>query len=290
MNILVSGGTGFIGEKLVQLLISKGHVVRVLQRKSKDLPFYWNLDKKEIDEKSFEDLDAIIHLAGAPISKPWTKKYKKELYESRIFTANFLYESCKKFSSFPKVFISASGVAFYGNDLTNKLLTEEDDFGIDFLSQLTVDWEKSANQFLDFGTRVSVLRTPIVLAEKGGILDVLKPIFKLGLGANIGNGKNYMSWIHLDDLISMYDFVLNNPVRGPVNAVADEVVNQNEFNKSLAKSLNKPFFVPNIPASIIKFVLGERSILVLCNGRISNEKIKKYGFTFRYNSLTDALK
>lgn len=290
MKVLVSGGTGFIGKALVKKLRNLDHEVRVLQRESDAYQYYWNVKENYIDPEAFHEIDAIIHLAGAPISEPWTNYYKKVLHDSRIKTANLLFDKAKEFGVNLKVFVSASGVSIYGNSDSDKRLREDDDFGTDFLSRLTVDWEAAADQFSELNVRVVKLRTPVVLDKKGGAFEKMKIPFKFGLGMNIGKGNNYLPWIHLEDLLNIYVTALENETyQGAINAVADEQVMQNEMNMLIAKALNKPYFLPNVPSIIVKKVLGERSDLILNSVMLSNMKLKTLGYQFQYSRLKDAL-
>ena len=291
MNILLTGGSGLIGSALVKKLIDNGHQVRILTReKEVQHPFYnWNIDK--IDEKVFENLDGIIHLAGASISKRWTKSYKKEILNSRVDTANLLYKYVEKLKPKLKFFISASGTAYYGQITSDKIFTENDAPHNDFLGSICVDWENAAYQFQDFDARVVCLRTSLVLAKQGEGFKLLKKPIQMGVGANLGNGKQWLPWIHLDDLVQMYvDAVENSTINGSYNASSPEMINHTTFNHILAKNMNKPFFMPNIPSFMMRLVLGEMSDLVLKGSRIDPAKIEKEGFRFKYPTLEKALK
>ena len=291
MNILLTGGSGLIGSALVKKLIDNGHQVRILTReKEVQHPFYnWNIDK--IDEKVFENLDGIIHLAGASISKRWTKSYKKEILNSRVDTANLLYKYVEKLKPKLKFFISASGTAYYGQITSDKIFTENDAPQNDFLGSICVDWENAAYQFQDFDARVVCLRTSLVLAKQGEGFKLLKKPIQMGVGANLGNGKQWLPWIHLDDLVQMYvDAVENSTINGSYNASSPEMINHTTFNHILAKKLKKPFFMPNIPSFMMRLVLGEMSDLVLKGSRIDPAKIEKEGFRFKYPTLEKALK
>ncbi|MDK7374605.1 TIGR01777 family oxidoreductase [Weeksella virosa] len=291
MKILVSGGTGFIGKALVEYLRLKAHEVRVLQRSYPKEDFYWDVEKNIFDEKAMHQIDGIIHLAGAPIAEPWTGYYQKVLYESRIDTANFLLEKAKDFCPDLSLFISASAIGFYGNEATDKTLTEESEAGEGFLSKLCVAWEAAADQFHEIGARVVKVRTPAVLSKDGGLIRVLNKVFRLGLGTNLGDGNNYMPWIHLQDLLRVYEFALiNSSLDGAVNAVADEQITQNEFNLVLSREIKAPYFLPNIPEFVVKRILGERSALVLDGCLLSNMKLKNLGFRMQYPRIEEAMR
>lgn len=290
MNILLTGGSGLIGSELTKILIDHGHQVRILTReKEVEHPFYhWN--KNKIDEKVFENLDGIIHLAGSLIAKRWTGSYKREIFSSRVDTANLLFEYVKKLKVDLKFFISASGTAYYGQITSNTIFKETDVANTDFLGKICVAWENAAYQFKEIGTRVVCLRTSLVLSKKGEGFKLLKKPIQLGIGANLGDGKQWMPWIHIDDLLQIYvNAVENIEMKGSYNASAPESVNHSTFNHTLAKKLNKPLFLPNIPAFVMKMALGEMSDLVLKGSRIDVEKLQQTGFEFQYPTLEKAL-
>ncbi|MGV0979586.1 TIGR01777 family oxidoreductase [Empedobacter falsenii] len=290
MNILLTGGSGLIGSELTKILIENGHQVRILTREKQiEHPFY-HWDKDTIDEKVFENLDGIIHLAGSLIAKRWTNSYKKEIFSSRVDTANLLFEYVKKLNINLKFFISASGTAYYGQITSNKIFKEFDEPNIDFLGKVCVAWENAAYQFEKIGARVVCLRTSLVLSKNGEGFKLLKKPIQLGVGANLGDGKQWMPWIHITDLIQMYaEAVDNDKIKGSYNASSPQYINHSEFNHTLARKMNKPFFIPNIPAFVMKLALGEMSSLVLNGSRIDATKIQETGFEFQYSTLEKAL-
>lgn len=290
-TVLISGATGLVGKKLTQELKSKGHTVRVLSRNKDKDNFYWNPQENFIDPKAFENLDAIIHLAGASISKKWTKDYKKELYDSRIKTAELLFEYSKKHSPNLKTFITSSGTNYYGTFTSDKIFTENDPNGNDFLGKLCLDWEAAAFKFEELKMRVIAIRTAAVLSEKGGMLEKLIPIAKNNLGSPLGSGKQIVPWIHIDDLVGIYIHTLDNEnLKGVFNAVAPEIVNNKLFTQSIAKSINKSMYLPNVPAFILKLILGEMSSIALEGSAVSAEKIQNAGFKFKFPEVKSALK
>ncbi|WP_313360696.1 TIGR01777 family oxidoreductase [Empedobacter sp.] len=290
MNILLTGGSGLIGSELTKILIKNGHQVRILTREKEiEHPIY-HWEKDTIDEKVFENLDGIIHLAGSLIAKRWTNSYKKEIFSSRVDTANLLFEYVKKLNIDLKFFISASGTAYYGQITSNKIFKESDEPNIDFLGKVCVAWENAAYQFEKIGARVVCLRTSFVLSKNGEGFKLLKKPIQLGVGANLGNGKQWMPWIHITDLIQMYaEAVDNDKIKGSYNASSPQYINHSEFNHTLARKMNKPFFIPNIPAFVMKLALGEMSSLVLNGSRIDATKIQETGFKFQYPTLEKAL-
>ena len=294
MTILITGGTGLVGQLLVEKLRERKHEVRILTRKKSDdlNEFYWNIAGKEIDDKAFQKLDAIIHLAGATISERWSDAYKKEMYSSRVDTANLLLERCKKNNVHLKSFISASGINYYGTFTSDQILKESD--GVvqkDFLAELCVSWENAANKFSTVADRVVCLRTAMVLAKDGGAFPLLKKLINLNMGSGVGSGNQWMNWIHVDDLVNMYVFAIENQnINGIYNAVADDIPTNKTFMKDLATASDK-FFLPfNVPKFVLKSVLGEMSSIILEGTRANNKKIKSLGFDFKYNQVKEAFK
>lgn len=292
MNILITGGTGLVGKALTEKLREKGHTVRVLSRKPKSDEIYWNVKEQKIDDAAFENLNCIIHLAGASISERWTESYKKEMFASRVDAAKLLKDYCLKNKVHLDSFISASGINFYGTFTSDEILDEK--LGVkkaDFLAKLCVDWENAADDFADISDRVVCLRTAMVLAKDGGAFPLLEKTVALNIGSAVGSGKQWMNWIHLDDLVNMYVFAVDNAeMNGKFNAVADEVPTNKEFMKNLAKSKEKFFMPVNVPGFVLQTALGEMSSIVLEGTRASNEKIKSLGFDFTYSSLNEAFK
>ena len=294
MKILVTGGTGLVGEALVDKLRARNHEVRVLTRQNNDDPreYFWNIGEKKIDEKAFDDINCIIHLAGSTVSERWTESYKKELYSSRIDAANLLLDYCKKKNIHLDSFISASGINYYGTFTSDQILTENDSVIEDsFLAELTVQWEKAAYKFSDQADRVVCLRTAMVLAKTGGAFPLLKKLVDLNIGSGVGTGKQWMNWIHLDDLVNMYIMAVeNSAMRGNYNAVTDEIPTNKTFMKGLAEASGKFFLPINVPKFIMNSVLGEMSSIILEGTRASNKKIKSLGFDFKYNNLKEVFK
>lgn len=286
-TILITGGTGLVGTRLTKLLVKKNHEVRILSRNpSKKNEYKWDISKDFIDEKALENLDFIIHLAGAGIAdKRWTDNRKKVIVDSRVETANLIFNKIKEQKIALKGFISASGSNFYGTKTTDKIYEETDNAGNDFLGEVCVKWEAAAQQFSTLHIPVTILRTGIVLAKKGGALEKMKtPIV-----SPLGSGNQYMSWIHIDDLCEMYSYSIENNLTEIYNAVAPEHHTSKTFSKALAKSINRPFLPFGVPAFILKLVFGEMAIILLKGSRISSKKIEKNGFSFRFSTLNKAL-
>ncbi|MBD8018389.1 TIGR01777 family oxidoreductase [Kaistella pullorum] len=294
MNILITGGSGLIGQSLTNALRGRNHNVRILSRQESSKPdvFQWNPAENHIDERAFENLDSIIHLAGASISKPWSAKYRKELYESRISTAALLKKYCERLNVRLTSFISASGVNYYGTFTSDRILTEDD--GVikkDFLAKLCEDWEAAAYEFADISDRVVCVRTAMVLAKNAGAFQLLKKSVDYYAGAATGSGQQWMNWIHLEDLVNLYVFAVENKVvSGNFNAVADDTVRAKDFTKSLAGAAKKPFLPFNVPSWTLKLALGEMSSIILEGSRVSNKKIKSLGFDFKFSTVDKAFK
>lgn len=293
-SILVTGGTGLIGKHLCDFLLKRGHKVFILSRNSSNKPniFKWDIENNYIDENAIKNTDYIIHLAGLGIAdKRWTAKRKKLLIDSRVSSANLLYTKVKALNPNLKGFIAASGIGFYGAISTNKIFTENDSAGNDFLSTICIHWENASLQFNTLNIRTVILRTGVVLTKKGGALEkIVKPI-KFGYGAALGTGKQYMPWIHIEDLCEMYLQAIENPdLTGIYNAVAPEHCTNKILTKEIAEVLNKPLFLPNIPALILKIILGKLSNILLEGSRVSSNKIVETGFEFKFSTLKNALK
>lgn len=289
-SVLISGATGLIGQNLVQKLKSKSWEVRTLSRKQSESHFYWNPENAEIDEKAFENLDAIIHLAGAPISKRWTNSYKKELYKSRIDSAELLFETARKLNAPIKTFITASGVNYYGTQTSDIVYEETHSFTDDFLGRICFDLEQTAQKFETLGTRVCAVRTAAVLSPDGGMLKELIPLANKFLLSPLGSGKQIIPWIHIDDMVNLYVYLLENKsLSGAFNATASQIINNRDFTYQLAKHLNKKVILPAVPGFILKTVLGEMSSILLEGTAVSNSKIKNSGFEFQFEELKPAL-
>lgn len=291
MNILLTGGTGLIGNALTRHLIDKGYKVRILTRELDVEPPFYTWNSTQIDDNVFDDLDGIIHLAGAPLMSKWTTKYKQQIITSRVDTANLLFKHIKSKNIQLKFFISAAGSSIYGQKTTELIFKEEDKTGHDFLAEVCDKWEAAANQFKALGTKVVCIRTPLVLAEEAESFQLMKFPTAMGLGACLGNGKQWTTWIHLKDLCRIYtEAIENSNITGPINAVATEQVTHQEFMRSLAQALNKPLWLPNIPSFLVKIGMGEKADLILEGSRLSNQKILNQGFKFEYDSLADVWK
>jgi len=294
--ILISGGSGLVGKALCKRLLSDGHEVRILSRNpqanSRLKSFYWNVEKNEIDEKAFDGVEHIVHLAGSGIAdKRWTDARKKDIIDSRVESIKLITDVVKKKKILLKSFVGASAIGIYGMVTSNKLFTETDKGKNDFLTETCIKWE-NAYQGIDSTSQKScVIRIGVVLSANGGALKKLFPLFTLGLGSGVGSGKQHMPWIHIDDLVSVfYEGLFNPNFTGIYNAVSSEETTNQVFSKQLAISLSKPFFVPNVPAFMLKLLFGKMANVLLEGSRVSNQKLINTGFRFQFPTLNEAFK
>jgi uncharacterized protein (TIGR01777 family) len=296
MKILITGATGLIGQELVDLLLKNNHTVHYLSTSTSKIVnkanykgFYWNPQEGKIDDTCIDGVDTIVHLAGASISKRWTKSYKQELIESRVLSANLLFNLLKKAPNQVKHFISASGTAIYPDSYSKIYDEQSSEIDNSFLGNVVVKWEESANQFELFHIKVAKVRTGVVFSEKGGaLLEMIKPI-KMFVGSGFGSGKQMQSWIHLADIANLYYFVIQNQTQGVINAVAPDPITNQNLTKAIAKHLKRPLFLPNIPQFVMKLILGEMSILLFNNKNIIPKRATELGFKFKFPTVEKAL-
>lgn len=296
MKVLLTGATGLIGTELSALLLQNGisvHYLTTAKKKIKNEPnyvgFYWNPSLGIIDENALMGVDSIIHLAGATISKRWTKSYKQEIIESRLVATNTLFTALKNNPNQVKQLISASGTAIYPNNSSQIFDENTTQMEDSFLGNVVYKWEESVDKFKLLNITVCKLRTGIVFSNKGGaLMEMVKPI-KLGVGASFGSGKQIQSWIHIDDISALYLYALENCWEGVFNAVSPNPISNNDLTKALAFQLKKPLLLPNIPQFVMKFILGEMHVLLFENRTISSKKADKAGFVYKFPTVTSAL-
>lgn len=293
-KVLITGGSGLVGSHLIPLLRSEGYHVVLLSRKEREedgiTTAKWDIKEGYVEEKAIEDLYAIIHLAGAGIAdERWTDERKKIIIDSRVKSAELLHQKLETQAKKPEVFISASGINYYGSKTTEQVFTETDPPSADFIGRCCVEWEAAADLFSS-ECRVVKLRTGVVLSGDGGALEKIAKPVKLGVGAPLGSGKQYMPYIHISDLCKMYLHALENTsVSGAYNAVNGDHQTNASLTKSIAKMLKKPLWLPNVPGFAMKLVFGELASILLGGSRASAEKIKETGFEFKYADLKSAL-
>lgn len=299
-TVIITGGTGLIGSRLCQLLHENGYKTVVLTRKKtqdlvaneSSLVSFWNPEKGIIDESLIGMADYIIHLAGANIGESrWSSERKQLIQNSRTEPAKFIFETIKKRGNKIKAFITSSAIGYYGSITSEKIFNETDQPALDFLGETCKKWEEAADEFENSGIRTVKIRTGLVLSKNQGALSKMKIPAKFGISASFGNGKQYLPWIHIDDLCSIYlQAIQNTNMKGPYNAVAPEHVTNNEFNESLIGFYRKNHIKASIPAQILRIFLGEMSDILLEGSRISSDKISSTGYKFRYPELNSALK
>lgn len=293
MRILISGASGLIGNALRAKLRQQGEETFALVRPSPQPgEVQWN-PGSPLDPQPLAEFDAILHLAGKNIAGRWTKKFKEEVRRSRVegtrTLATAASESFRRTGQ-PKAFIAASAIGYYG-DRGDELLTEASAPGRGFLPEVCVSWEAAADPAREAGLRVANMRIGVVLAKEGGALSPLLLPFRLGLGGEIGSGKQYWSWIALEDVVGAFTFALHNEnVSGPVNVVAPNPARLSEFVRALGEVLHRPTIF-SLPAFAIRTMLGEMGeTLLLDSARVVPERLQREGYGFEYPQLTDALR
>lgn len=297
MKLLITGATGLIGKNIMAKAQKKNitiHFLSTQKNKLKDSDgvkgFYWNPLKGEIDGRCFEGVDTLIHLAGASISKSWTTKNKKEILDSRVCTSRLLRKEMKQQNIKMNNILCASAIGIYPNSFELNFDEKSEIEEKNFLQKVTIAWEKESAAMESFATHLSILRIGLVLAKDEGLLSKLTITFKLFLGTAFASGKQWQSWIHIEDLSQLFMTAADQNWEGTFNAVAPNPVSQRTMMKAIGKVLHSPVFLPNIPAFLIKIVMGERSILILGSQKVRANLILSKGFSFQFSFLQDALK
>lgn len=292
MRILISGASGFIGNAVRPVLSSEGHASSALVRRAPvGDEVQWN-PMQPLDPQKLGSFDAIVHLAGKSISGHWSEKFKREVRESRVLGTQTLAtaaaESYRRTGQ-PRTFVAASGAGYYGNR-GDEELTEDSKPGSGFLAEVCEEWEAAASSATEAGIRVVNLRIGLVLAKHGGALQAMLPAFRLGLGGPVGDGRQYMSWITLDDVVGAFLFVLaTEKLHGPVNTVAPQPVRNVEFARALGMALNRPAFFP-LPAFVVRTAFGEMGeSLLLGSALVRPSRLEAAGYPFRHPELGEAL-
>ncbi len=304
MRLLLLGCTGFVGKELVPALLKEGHELCIISRKNiNNVKINIPVDKFkflkiDLSKKqnwnndnllsNLKDSDGIINLMGEPIAdKKWTDSQKEEIEKSRINSTKFLMETLKKFRINPKVIINGSAIGFYGTSLTEEF-NENSNSGNDFLANLCKKWEENANE-KPFFSRLVIFRIGIVLEAEGGALGKMLPVYKIGLGGPIGDGNQWMSWIHRSDLCGLIlKALVDKKFSGVINAVAPEPVLMKDFSRTLGRCLNRPDLLP-VPGSILKLLLGDGAKLVLEGQKVISIKLQEKIYNFKYPLLEKAI-
>lgn len=292
MKILISGSSGHIGSRLVDSLNKVGHeIYRLVRFKSLENKnsVYMNYKDGDYDPEHFEGFDVVIHLAGENILGRWTKRKKERIENSRVNSTSMLVNVLEEIKDKPDTFICASAVGFYG-DRGDMILTEESERGRGFLPQVSERWENEAAKAEKLGIRVVNLRTGMVLDPEEGALKKMVLPFKLGMGGNLGSGKQYWSWISIDDEVAAIEHIMKSgELNGPVNLVSPQPARNSEFTEELGKVLNRPAFM-HIPEFVLNTLLGDMSReLFLCSTRVLPEKLLNSGFKFKHDELSKVL-
>jgi uncharacterized protein (TIGR01777 family) len=274
MTISISGASGFIGRHLMKSLAQAGHSLRALSRHAPPA-------------ESLREADAIIHLAGEPVAQRWTAAAKQRILDSRVVGTRNLVEALGRFTRRPETLICASAIGYYGSR-GDEILTESSAPGSGFLPEVCVAWEREALAAEAFGIRVVRVRTGVVLDANGGALVRMLPPFRMGLGGRLGSGRQWMSWIHLEDLAALFQFAVESQVRGPLNAVAPNPVTNSDFTRELAHALRRPAVFP-VPEFALKMLFGEMADVLLASQRVAPAAAEAAGFRFRFPQLAPAL-
>lgn len=296
MKLLVTGATGLIGKNIMAKAKEKNipiHFLSTQKNKLKDSDgvkgFYWNPSRGEIDGRCFEGVDTLIHLAGASISKSWTSKNKKEILDSRVDTSRLLRKEMELQNIKMNSILCASAIGIYPNSFELSFDENSEVEQKNFLQQVTIAWEKESAAMDSFTGHLSILRIGLVLAKGEGLLSQLTLPFKLFSGTAFASGKQWQSWIHIEDLSELFMTAVVQNWKGTFNAVAPHPVSQRTMMKAIGKVLHRPVFLPNIPSFLIKTVMGERSILILGSQKVSANLILSKGFSFQFPFLPEAL-
>jgi uncharacterized protein len=296
MKILISGASGLVGTHLIPTLKAKGHEIFRLVRKaplSAD-EIRWDSEKgfAESERAKLENFEAVVHLAGDNVaSENWSDEKKRKIRDSRVTGTRVLVDALKRAQNPPKIFVSASAVGFYGDHRKDEVLTEDSAKGVGFLAEVCDAWETESLKAEQFGARVVMPRIGVVLAKDGGALEKMLTPFKFGVGGRIGSGKQWMSWISLDDLMRIIHFALENEtLRGAVNATAPNPVTNEEFTATFGKVLHRPTILP-VPEFAIKLMFGEMGETLLLQGtRVLPKRLQEHGFEFNFTNLEEAMK
>lgn len=297
MKILLVGGMGFVGTKLTRKLVDDGHKVAVLDRFLNDKMMIRGVEYTAADstkqgewQESVAKQDVVINLAGAGIFTHWNREKKKAIYESRIRTTKNIVDAVAKSKLKTKPYIISTSAAGYYGFRGDERLNEDEKPGTDFLATVARDWEKEAVKAEKAGAKVVRCRFGVVLGKNGGALSILTKLFNYYLGSRLGSGKQYFSWIHEDDLIAIYLFLIKGrKITGPINCTAPEAVTNSEMTKILSEVLNKPVLIPFVPSFALKILLGEFGSMLLKGQNVYPEKLLKAGFKFRYPEMRVAL-
>lgn len=297
MRILITGATGLIGSELIRLSVERGWEVNFLSRQRKRVEnvssqirgFYWNPATSEIDINCFEGVNAIINLAGNNVAHRWTERYKEAILDSRINSLRTLRHALKRSGNTSiSHIVSASAIGIYPSSFT-ELYAEDGPFAQDFLGQVVQQWEREVDAFSSLDIAVTKLRIGLVLSTEAGALPPMIKSVKTLTAAPFGNGKQWQSWIHCEDVASMFMFCIEKKCKGVFNAVAPNPIIQKKLLKEVARSLGRPLILPGVPKFLIKLIVGEMATLLYSSQRVSCKKIETQGFTFTHRTINSAI-
>ena len=290
----ITGATGSVGRAIVKQLLDAGHQVRVLTTRDQlDWPgvtaYSWNPSKGEIDLAALEGTDHLIHLAGATVSKRWTASYKQEINDSRVYATQALINALGRIKNGPSSCVSASAIGYYGSD-AQRLMKETDPAADDFLAAVTSTWEHYTKKLGSQGCRSVQLRIGIVLDKGAGVLGQLVPLAKRFVASPLGNGRQWTSWIHVEDLARMFIYAATQQIpSGPYNAVTSHPLTNKDLTKAICRALHRPMLLPPVPGFVLKLVLGEMATLALMSQKVSNQKVIAAGFQFKHQNIDEVL-
>ena len=294
MKILITGGSGLLGSALTKKLlinnIEVAHLTRSKSSKNDVKNYLWNWEKNEIDENCFIGVTHIVHLAGAGIAeKAWTQKRKELIVKSRVLTTRLMHSKINELNLPISAFIAASAVGIYGAQTSEKVFKEEDEPFEDFLGNCCMQWENSVKKF-ETMSRVVKLRLGVILDKNHGALPRIANMVKNGIGSPLGNGQQYMPWIHIDDAVNIFfNSIVNEKFFGTFNAVSSDYITNYELTKKIGEVFNKKIWLPNVPSFVLKFLYGEMSDTILKGVKVSNEKLKAIDLKLKYEKIEEAL-
>jgi len=298
MRVLITGATGLVGQAIVKVLHQKGIPVNYLTTSKEKITstedfrgFYWNPSKDEIDLDCFDNVQAVINLAGTNIAKRWTPDHRRKVLSSRINSLQTLKKGLEQSNNKEvECLISASAIGIYPNSISEYYDENETKVDDGFLGEVVQKWEAEADTFEELNIDVAKIRIGLVLSKDGGALPRMAMPIKNFVGAPLGSGEQWQSWIHIDDLAQIFVFAVENNLKGIYNGVAPNPVTNTKMTKELAKIMERPLWLPNVPAFLLKTFLGKMSTLVLASQRVSSKKIEEEGFSFQYVNICQALK
>lgn len=294
MKCIISGGTGFIGRRVVDRLLKDSHYVAVwsrkpgLERRTAVATHLWDPLVGDPPLESLNGMDCVIHLAGEKVGQRWTPEIKRRIHDSRVVGTQRIVDSIEKVRHKPKILVCASGIGIYG-DRGDEVLTEASAPGTGFLADTCRAWEAEADRARRFGMRVVKIRIGFVLGKDGGALQKMVPAFKAFVGGKLGSGKQWMPWVHVDDVAEIFAYAVENEISGVWNATSPNPVRNSEFTKELAGTLGRPALFP-IPGSALKLAFGEIAQHMVESARVIPENLSKAGFQFRHPDLGGALR